>query len=111
MNTTNFKKELLEEKGKVEREIKELKDIIKNSNSNDIIESFDDADFRNQKMENIDIKNRLEATLKDINNALLKISKNKYGKCENCKKQIEDKRLKMYPTAKYCMHCVVKFEK
>lgn len=111
MNTTNFKKELLEEKGKVEREIKELKDIIKNSNSNDIIESFDDADFRNQKMENIDIKNRLEATLKDINNALLKISKNKYGKCENCKKQIEDKRLKMYPTAKYCMHCVVRFEK
>ena len=111
MNIEEFKKILLEEKRKVEKDIKDLENSINTAKNNDIIESFDDADFRNQKIENIDIKNRLEFTLKDINIALTKITKGKYGFCENCKKEIENGRLQMYPYAKYCMNCVVKFEK
>ena len=111
MKINEFKESLLEEKKKIEKEIKDLRDNIVNSNNNDIIEPFDDADFRSQKIENIDIKNKLELTLKDINSAISKISKNKYGICENCKKEIETKRLRMYPYAKYCTKCMLTIEK
>jgi len=47
----------------------------------------------------------LELKLKDINLALEKISNNEYGKCENCGKEIEEKRLQVCPEAKTCIKC------
>jgi len=47
----------------------------------------------------------LETRLRDINLALEKIEKGKYGKCENCGKKIEGKRLKVLPAARVCMKC------
>ena len=51
------------------------------------------------------IEHSLEIRLQDINLALEKIKKGKYGKCENCKKAINEKRLKIYPEARLCMEC------
>lgn len=51
------------------------------------------------------IEFELETKLKNIDSALEKIKKNKYGKCEACDKNIEEKRLKAYPEAKSCMKC------
>lgn len=50
----------------------------------------------------------LETRLKDINLALEKIKKGKYGKCESCGKEIAKKRLKVYPEARLCMKCYKK---
>lgn len=47
----------------------------------------------------------LELKLRDINIALDKIAKNDYGKCENCKKDINEKRLEVYSEARLCMDC------
>jgi len=47
----------------------------------------------------------LETRLRDINLALEKIEKGKYGKCENCGKEIDEKRLKVYPAARFCLRC------
>jgi DnaK suppressor protein len=47
----------------------------------------------------------LEIRLRDVNMALEKIKKGKYGKCENCKKNIDEKRLKIYPAARLCLKC------
>ena len=47
----------------------------------------------------------LETRLRDINLALEKIEKDKYGKCENCGKEIDEKRLKVYPAARFCLKC------
>ncbi|MBI2042488.1 MAG: TraR/DksA C4-type zinc finger protein [Candidatus Nealsonbacteria bacterium] len=47
----------------------------------------------------------LELKLKDINIALSKIATGGYGKCENCKKDIDDNRLEVYPEARLCMNC------
>ena len=47
----------------------------------------------------------LENKLKDINSALEKIKKGKYGICEKCKKSISLERLKAFPTAKTCKKC------
>ena len=50
----------------------------------------------------------LEIKLRDINIALEKVAKGNYGKCENCKKDIDEKRLKVYPEARLCMKCQAK---
>lgn len=51
------------------------------------------------------LEHSLETQLKDIDLALEKIGKGTYGKCENCKKDIEGERLKAYPGARFCMKC------
>ncbi len=47
----------------------------------------------------------LETRLKDVDLALDKIKKGSYGKCEKCKKQIEEERLKANPAARTCSKC------
>jgi len=51
------------------------------------------------------IEYNLEIRLKNINSALEKIKKNKYGFCEKCKKPISIKRLEVYPEATTCSKC------
>jgi DnaK suppressor protein len=47
----------------------------------------------------------LEEQLRDVNFALEKIEKGKYGICENCGKEISFERLKVNPSAKLCIDC------
>lgn len=54
------------------------------------------------------IEYSLELKLKEINSALEKIKKGKYGVCENCKKLIETERLRVCPEAKLCSKCLIK---
>lgn len=51
------------------------------------------------------VEHSLELRLKDIDKALLKIKKNNYGQCENCRKKIESKRLQAVPEARLCLKC------
>lgn len=47
----------------------------------------------------------LESKLQEIEAALDKIEKGKYGICEKCGKPIDLKRLEAKPEAKYCIKC------
>jgi len=47
----------------------------------------------------------LEQELKDINLALEKIKKGKYGICEKCGNPIPQARLKVHPQARFCKKC------
>jgi len=47
----------------------------------------------------------LELKLKNVDLALEKIKKGGYGICEKCGKEIEEKRLEVYPEAKLCQKC------
>jgi len=40
-----------------------------------------------------------------INEALERISDEEYGTCQNCKKDINPKRLDAVPWARYCLNC------
>ncbi len=51
------------------------------------------------------VEHVLELKLQNINQALEKISKNKYGFCEKCQKPITSLRLKIVPEAKTCLRC------
>ena len=51
------------------------------------------------------IEFNFETRLKDINMALEKINKEKYGRCEKCGKEIPPERLEIYPEARFCVKC------
>ncbi len=51
------------------------------------------------------VEHILELKLQDVNQALEKIKKNKYGFCEKCQKPIDFLRLKISPEVKNCLNC------
>lgn len=51
----------------------------------------------------LSLEHSLELKLKDVNNALAKISSGEYGKCEKCGKDIEMERLQVAPSARFCI--------
>ncbi len=53
----------------------------------------------------LSIEHNLELKLKNINLALEKIKKGRYGICENCKKSISIEKLKISPEAQFCLEC------
>lgn len=57
------------------------------------------------------LEHTLELKLQDINSALEKIAKGKYGICENCGEEIPIERLETKPEAKYCVACKAKLGK
>lgn len=65
----------------------------------------DAADQVEEYVTLLPIEHNLELRLQNINLALEKIKKGKYGKCEKCKKKIPEERLKVYPEARICNKC------
>ena len=65
----------------------------------------DAADQVEEYVTLLPIEHNLELRLRDINLALEKIKKGKYGKCEKCGKNIKEERLKVYPEARVCSKC------
>ncbi len=57
------------------------------------------------------MEERLKGDLAEIESALGKIKKGTYGKCENCEKAIDLKRLEVKPQAVYCLKCEGELEK
>lgn len=50
-------------------------------------------------------------TLRQINDALARIERNRYGRCQSCGVHLEAKRLDIVPWARYCVQCQEKKEK
>jgi len=65
----------------------------------------DAADQVEEYVTLLPIEHNLELRLQNIDLALEKIKKGKYGKCEKCKKKIVEARLKVCPEAKMCTKC------
>lgn len=57
------------------------------------------------------LEKELRQNLDEINLALERVKKGSYGKCQNCGKMIGTERLKIRPTALYCVTCEKKREK
>jgi len=65
----------------------------------------DAADQVEEYVTLLPLEYNLELRLRDVDLALDKIKKKKYGKCEKCKKKISKQRLKVYPEARFCSKC------
>ena len=53
----------------------------------------------------LSVEHSMELKLRDINIALENIKNEKYGKCDNCGKEIDERRLMVSPAARFCMKC------
>ena len=51
-----------------------------------------------------------EQLLADINDALARIERGTYGRCENCHRKISKERLEAVPYARYCLRCAKRLE-
>lgn len=65
----------------------------------------DAADQVEEYVTLLPIEHSMELRLQNINLALEKMEKGKYGKCEKCGKKIPEERLKIYPEARVCTKC------
>lgn len=107
-----IKKNLLERKTIIEKELANF--TIKDENIKDNYRSkfpnFGDKEDENAKeiadyTDNLSVEHSLEKTLRDINKALDRIKKNKYGKCNYCGKDIPEGRLLARPSSSACVQC------
>lgn len=65
----------------------------------------DNATEVDQYTQNLSVETALEKKLQDVLDALERMDKGTYGKCENCQKDIPLERLRVNPSAKVCIDC------
>jgi RNA polymerase-binding protein DksA len=109
-NTNRFKETLIEEKNRIEME---LRKIASQGADGDYKTEFEDYGREREdnasEVENytatLGITESLETELDKIILALKKIENGTYGQCEKCGQPIPAKRLGVYPAAQNCVEC------
>lgn len=109
----NIKRLLLRQQKEVEENLREIEedDPAKPPELAESSEPGTDSYIADIHTKTLVLTSQLKKTSINIKNALLKIRKGTYGKCENCGKQIELGRLLAMPTAQYCVSCSKKISK
>lgn len=106
LKTINYIKSLLVRQQKeVEKNLKEVKedDPAMNQGLAETHEPGTDSSIADSHTKSIVLEQQLKKANTSIREALLKIRKGTYGKCEKCGSYIEMGRLLVMPTAQYCV--------
>jgi DnaK suppressor protein len=101
----SFKKILIQKRMEfLNKACKAQREIDAGSNTN-VGDEIDTASQNNEREMYFELAANDKMTLDAINNALVKIEKNIYGRCEGCSNNILLERLKAIPWTKYCIQC------
>lgn len=113
LNLVKIKQVLLRQQSKVEQQLKTLEkdDPVVDMSLAESSEPGTDSWLAEAHSRMVAMKENLGSALDNTRKALAKINVGKYGKCENCGKMIEDKRLEAFPTATLCISCSKKTSK
>jgi len=65
----------------------------------------ENADEMEMYESNLAVDESMKTELEKIDEALLRIEKETYGTCSNCRKEIPLERLRAYPQADVCLDC------
>ncbi|PIP18007.1 MAG: hypothetical protein COX43_01125 [Parcubacteria group bacterium CG23_combo_of_CG06-09_8_20_14_all_35_9] len=107
-----IKEKLLEEKDRLERELKQFAE--KNiHNKEDYETRFPDYGSKDDENaaevavfgDRLSLERRLEVSLRDAKNALERVAKGTYGVCKHCGRPIDLQRLLARPTSSSCINC------
>lgn len=114
LKTINYIKNLLVKQQKeVEKNLKEVEEDDP-ATADGLVESSEpgtDSYIADTHTKYMALESQLKKTSSSIKDALNKIGKGTYGKCEKCGKQIEVGRLMAMPIAQYCLSCSKKTSK
>jgi DnaK suppressor protein len=58
-----------------------------------------------QFTDNLSLEDELERALRDVEGSLKRIEEETYGRCNYCKQEIDEKRLRARPTSSSCIRC------
>jgi len=106
-----IKQELVEKKQYLEKEISEKEVLLSEHQETTFADANDLATHDVDMTNDLNVKMKKLATLKDINEALKLIEDGSYGICDECGVDISLKRLEAYPTSKQCITCKEEFER
>jgi len=107
-----------ERNDKISKRLQALRDeILKVIGWNDTSDSgggaMDEIDQANELIEKemgFLMSSNMSNNLAEVEEALDRIDKNEYGKCQHCGAEISSKRLDVLPFAKFCVTCQEKME-
>ena len=110
------KEKLEAQKAEILKELKDLgsseKDGKFEATYKDIGESEDDNTQEVQQyVEDIELVEKLQEMLSEVNGALNRIEKGTYGICTGCGEEIDKARLIVFPSATLALKCKLKEEK
>lgn len=71
----------------------------------------DAAQTTSERARVLSLAEGLQQRLEDVQDALVRIEKGTYGKCEGCGNNIPPERLEAIPAAKLCMTCKSKIKR
>ncbi|MDD3498367.1 MAG: TraR/DksA C4-type zinc finger protein [Candidatus Moranbacteria bacterium] len=107
-----FKKKLIDEKKRLEKELGVIArpDVSSNDNYKAVYEDMgthkdENATEVEEYVGNVAVERMLEEQLQAVNNSLGKIKNGNYGICEVCGGEIRKERLEVHPSARRCMKC------
>jgi len=109
-----LKRKLEKEKREIEKQLKSFakKDVKLPQDWDTKFPKFDGETGLEAKAEEVEeyerllpVEYALETKLKEIERALEKMEKGKYGTCEKCGGEIEEKKLKANPSTRFCSKC------
>lgn len=109
-----FKKLLLKEREKLEKDIKHLEFKTREDSSGDLsTHTYHIADVGTDNFDkdmNLGLCGTEQELLQEVDTALDRIKNGSYGRCEICKDDIPQKRLRVVPYAHFCLKCKEKIE-
>lgn len=102
-----IKRYLLRQQKEVDEQLKTIEkdDPVLSPGVDEASESGTDSWLADAHRRLVTIKDDLMNLSKKTAQALLRIKKGTYGRCERCGKQIEPQRLEAMPTATLCIAC------
>jgi DnaK suppressor protein len=113
IDTERFRTELLEERGRVERAIENLREDHPGRIDDEVEEMAGTNDNHMAETATATLDRQIDYTLEEhsgqvlaeIDAALKRIDAGTYGLCANCGREIRVERLEAYPWASLCIDC------
>ncbi len=101
----NLKEELEKTAGEIEAQLKSEKTVPEYGTDTEGEMFEEEADEAEEYGKQLGVHQVLKERLADIENALEKINRGQYGKCEKCQKEISLEVLKASPETRLCKKC------
>ena len=117
--TGKFREQLLEEQVRLEEELQEIEKRAAHVDESDRateLSSYEDhpADLASETFErekDLAIGESVQHTLHKVINALEKLDRGTYGRCDACARPIKKARLRALPFATLCVECQARLER
>lgn len=112
---TKFEQLLLQERDRVGGHIRNIEHASRHESGRESggdLSSYADVGTDSFELETaLNIASGESNWLNEIDDALARIRKGKFGQCEGCDSSIPKKRLEVFPSARFCISCQEEYEK